>query len=71
MLSKEEIERLLRDYVEVAPLSDELIDAILAKAPHVEMSEAFRERALKAMAEAQRIRELKQSLITKRGGKYR
>lgn len=70
-INAEATKRLLEELERLRPLTDEEIDAILAQAPKVETSEAFRERALKRMAEAQRVRELKNSLITRRGGKYR
>lgn len=73
MLSTKQVEALLREYFALHPpeLTDEMIEAILAKAPEVETSIAFRTRALERMREAQRIRQLKNDLITRRGGKYR
>lgn len=63
--------RLLEELERSHPMTDEEIDAILANAPQADVSESFRERALKRMAEAQRVRELKNNLITRHGGKYR
>lgn len=73
MISSKQVEALLREYFALHPpeLTDAQIEAILAKSPEVETSTAFRERALERMQEAQRIRELKNELITRRGGKYR
>lgn len=76
LLSTKQVENLLEAYfaVDAPELPDELIDVILAKAIseiEVKPSEQFRERALKRMQEAQRVRELKQELISSRGGKYR
>ena len=72
-ITTKQVKSLLSEYFASNPpeLTDEAIEAILAKAPQVEASEQFNERAMKRMKEAQRVRELKQELITRRGGKYR